>query len=44
MSGFVLVTLLLLFVLFLGLPVAFSLGVTSVVLNVRCVFFRLTVR
>jgi C4-dicarboxylate transporter DctM subunit len=32
MSGFVLVTLLLLFVLFLGLPVAFSLGVTSVVL------------
>ncbi|MDR1379796.1 MAG: TRAP transporter large permease [Synergistaceae bacterium] len=32
MSAFVLVTLLLLFVLLLGLPVAFSLGVTSVVL------------
>ncbi|MDR1741893.1 MAG: TRAP transporter large permease [Synergistaceae bacterium] len=29
MTGFVLVTLLLLFVLFLGLPVSFSLGVTS---------------
>ena len=32
MNTFILVTLLLLFVLFLGLPVAFSLGVTSVVL------------
>ncbi|MDR2528195.1 MAG: TRAP transporter large permease [Synergistaceae bacterium] len=32
MNSFILVTLLLLFVLFLGLPVAFSLGVTSVAL------------
>ncbi|MDR1874535.1 MAG: TRAP transporter large permease subunit [Synergistaceae bacterium] len=38
MSGFVLVTLLLLFVLFLGLPVAFSLGVTSVVLILQFSF------